>query len=555
MRYAPLILASFFLPSLAHAATLTVGPACSLPNAIASTNSNTSVGGCTAGENAVADRINLPAGTFSLSDAGGDGTAFDLFGPVEIAGAGIGVTTIDGGATDRLFNVFTFGIIIRDLTIADGLAAPTGVGDGGNGGAVLVLGSVTVKRVEFLGNSAGNGGDGSAGGDGGAIRVENDGRANVVDCSFRENTAGEPGSGSAVFGEGGAISAGPAARLVIVSSTFSFNGVVDPTAVAGAVFASGAEVEVVGSHFEGNRGSGGALMCSGGSTLIEGSSFIGNNDVAVSVEDNGALTVRNSTFQGNYVGIRFASTTAKAALTNLTVVLNSYGVSTLLTGSGALDIRNSIVAGSAFGDCFGSPVTTSNTIASSCVADYAILPSELFTRVLSDTPVVAETTYYPLLANSIAQNAATCSGGDELPVLLDQRGVPRPALRCDIGAYEVRDDGIVITDEPSGANCPHGGKKVDVVADEDGDGVAVILDTEYVCNGAPGADANNGADGAVGPAGPQGPAGARGDDGSAGESGGCASTTPDLSLALGALALLLSGARKRACSGARGDLG
>jgi len=57
---------------------------------------------------------------------------------------------------------------------------------------------------------------------------------------------------------------------------------------------------------------------------------------------------------------------------------------------------------------------------------------------------------------------------------------------------------IEVTDEPAGANCAYAGKKIEIFDDNntptnpDDD---LILDTDYVCNGAPGANGSNGTNG------------------------------------------------------------
>ena len=72
-----------------------------------------------------ADTITLPVGVFVLSldpldgDAGGD---LDVREAVTIQGAGFRDTTIDANQIDRVFDVASFAVTIRDVTIRNGRA-------------------------------------------------------------------------------------------------------------------------------------------------------------------------------------------------------------------------------------------------------------------------------------------------------------------------------------------------------------------------------------------------------------------------------------------------
>jgi uncharacterized protein (TIGR03382 family) len=76
--------------------------------------------------------------------------------------------------------------------------------------------------------------------------------------------------------------------------------------------------------------------------------------------------------------------------------------------------------------------------------------------------------------------------------------------------------------EPAGPHCTHGGIKIEVGNDND-DSAALdddeVLQTQYVCNGAPGQDGEDGEDGAPGQDGEDGEDGAPGRDGEDGEDG------------------------------------
>src|SRR5262245_20912517 len=128
-RSAPLVVAVLaallsvlFLVRLAGAATITVGPGCTLRDAIASANTDTAVGGCAAGSGA--DVIDLPFGTHPV-DAAHDGAANgNAFPPVSsvvtLRGHGSTIVRTPAGALPffRFFDVIPGGdLTLRDLTL------------------------------------------------------------------------------------------------------------------------------------------------------------------------------------------------------------------------------------------------------------------------------------------------------------------------------------------------------------------------------------------------------------------------------------------------------
>jgi hypothetical protein len=107
------------LPGHAHAATITVGGACTLDDAVASLNAASNQSGCAgAGAYGAGDTIDLPAGTFPYADAA------VLTVPATIHGAGMGQTIVDyGGNNAGLRWQNTSGTVksalIRDLSFID----------------------------------------------------------------------------------------------------------------------------------------------------------------------------------------------------------------------------------------------------------------------------------------------------------------------------------------------------------------------------------------------------------------------------------------------------
>ncbi len=152
-----------------------------------------------------ADTIIVPGGTITLSIAGaGENNAatgdLDIHGSVTIKGKGAGVTIIDGGNLDRVFDIFSGNVSLTGLTIQHGRAFVAG---GGlmNEGAKVSLTNVSLLNNVAFGIDNGNGVNGSGGG-----------------------ATGNPG-GAGVEGtvaEGGAIMNG-AGKLTIKNSFLSTN--------------------------------------------------------------------------------------------------------------------------------------------------------------------------------------------------------------------------------------------------------------------------------------------------------------------------------------------
>lgn len=129
------------------------------------------------------DRVLLPAGTFTLTLAGqGEDAAatgdLDVTAPLEIRGAGPGLTIVDAAGIDRVFDVGV-ATTIRDLTVTGGDP------DGLNGGGIFSAPfggdyTLTVDRVHFTANTALHGG---------AIQNEAGSTLVVRQSSFAGNSA------------------------------------------------------------------------------------------------------------------------------------------------------------------------------------------------------------------------------------------------------------------------------------------------------------------------------------------------------------------------------
>jgi hypothetical protein len=109
-------------------------------------------------------------------------------------------------------------------------------------------------------------------------------------------------------------------------------------------------------------------------------------------------------------------------------------------------------------------------------------------------------------AGSELVDAAPCALEDGTPLMVDQRGLERRCA-CDVGAIELQTPSVQLTDEPAGANCAVGGKRIDTL-----DCAGAVTATSYVCipaatQGAQGPPGTPGPTGKIGESGPPGPTG------------------------------------------------
>jgi hypothetical protein len=249
--------------------------------------------------------INLRAGTYQLTvanSAGQENAAaqgdLDLTGAgheIRIQGAGTGTTIIDGGALDRVFQVFgNVTAVFQDLTIRNGHATDFGVeGMPGTtaaaGGGILNLGNATITLDHVVvdgctaqGNNGTEGIPGSvnqgAGGSGyGALGggIYNSGTMTLVESLVRKSLArgGKGGSGvysagDATGGDGGSAYGGGIfnnGSLTLVQSA-----VVDNLAQGGFGGDGGPSVHDTGFDAgAGSRAEGGGLFISENSSQVQ----------------------------------------------------------------------------------------------------------------------------------------------------------------------------------------------------------------------------------------------------------------------------------------------
>ncbi len=250
------------------------------------------------------------------------------------------------------------------------------------------------------------------------------GKLTISDVTLRDGMATQ----------GGAIRLINGARVNATNVTFSEN--VADYGGAIATDSSDVRLDVSESSFIGNRAdnNGGAFLTDGGTVNISKSAFVENRSDdgrGGAIETRkGAVAISNSTFSQNRAGLGGAifSHGADTTLTHVTL-MNNQAIHIVGAGiyhhSGALKLRNSIIAGSGRGDdCYGRPTENRGNLSQDGTCSTAIVGDPLLAEM---TGTIA---HYPLLDASPAQGAADPAFC--LPA--DQVGNPR--TNCDIGAVE-----------------------------------------------------------------------------------------------------------------------
>jgi CSLREA domain-containing protein len=386
---------------------VTVNGNCTLREAIIAANTNAAVDGCAAGEaSPVTDLVNVPAGTYNLTlqvaasseHASLEGD-LDILEQVEIAGAGMDLTVIDGQAAERVFHVLVADLtrlsIFRDFEIRNGNADP------GSGGGILNDGTLELDFLRVTGNSSN-----SAPG-GGIMHNTAGALLRVWDCEISNNRA--------VGNSGGGISA--IALVDMDRSTVSGNSA---------------------------TGGGGGLAGAASSSRwrIENSTISGNS----SGLNGGGLAGRtgdvfNSTFVGNTSG-------------------SGFGTQIITTGSaGNMRLRNTIVAGGETGSsCFfgaGATITTmeGNFESPGDTCNLSGLTDSVGVPLASLGLTGLENFGGPTPTHGLFLWSVAIDAGGPDCLADDQRGEPRDDGLCDSGAFEVQpseDVNLIFTNEQGG---------------------------------------------------------------------------------------------------------
>jgi CSLREA domain-containing protein len=198
-----------------------------------------------------------------------------------------------------------------------------------------------------------------------------------------------------------------------------------PTCSGGGIYTD-SSLTVANSTFTGNSASDGGGISTSGTSIVTNSTFSGNSTTyyGAGILNFGTLTVTNSTFSGNSA-------------------LHGGGIYNF--GGGTLNLKNTILANSSFGDCYNANGDTIATNVNNLIVYNGPPGHQCGGPAMSTDPGLGAlannggpTQTFAIGTDSPAYNAgdnATCAAA---PVNgLDQRGVTRPqGTFCDIGAFE-----------------------------------------------------------------------------------------------------------------------
>jgi hypothetical protein len=376
--------------------------------------------------------IKVPAGTYPLSRVhpvlsdGEDVGDLNLDvppgyapGPTVIAGAGAGVTIIDGLGINRILEVG----LNRVVTVS-GVSMVNGFAGGGDGGGILSSGSLTLND------------------------------STIYNCS------GNSGGGINAYG-----------LLTLSRLTIDRNH-----ANYGGGIYNGAQLTVSQSSIVGNDSvhNGGGIYSATGSTNVVQSTIAGNSAAyGGGFENDATLRVSNSTISGNLAAVDGGGiyNVASTSLFNSTVAYNGADSDADSIGIGAglynyngqsFTLRNSVVAGNYlagtqdFSDCSGAVVIRGNNRLGDNSGCSAAAGSTGLVSLINSLNELALLRYnggptrtVALIPPSNMINAGVLDGGcidqNNAPLATDQRGRPRIIdAACDIGAYEY-DPGDIFT--------------------------------------------------------------------------------------------------------------
>jgi CSLREA domain-containing protein len=417
------------------------------------------------------DTITLPAGTYTQTLAGADnanaGGDWDIASNVTIIGADAGSTIVQaattaGTANDRVLQVVSGTVELRDLTLRHGRVS-------GSGGGVLNAGNLTLERVVVTQNLVR--GDLATGGG-----IGNDGTLNIQDSTISNNTAqGLDFSFTGGTASGGGIANGRHRTLTVSGSTLSGNRAQggNATSVGGrgdAGFGGG----VADSNARGDTGSLTLTNCTfSNNTAQHGTGLDRNGEGRGGAIHGGAalITVIHSTISHNTAsdegGGMFSSSGATSAgpfLQN-TIIANNTAPSgpDLRFNFRSLDYN---LIGNTSGATFSGSTSTANDLTGVDPALGALVNNGGATETrLPGTMSQA--------LNAIPNGANGCG----TTIITDQRGVTRPAPAggsCDIGAVEVVTNSAPIAScqnvtVAAGANCTATASINNGSSDPDGD--------------------------------------------------------------------------------------
>jgi V8-like Glu-specific endopeptidase len=373
-------------------------------------------------------------------------------GKLELKGTGAitidggGQITVSGNNASLVFAVHSGAqVLLSGLTVSSGGitngSAFTEVG--GNlsldnctitGGGIYSNGTLTVTNCLITGNTSPN-----AGG------IWNDGTATLTDCTITGNTAQFNGGGIANLGDMAS------AHLTLTNCTVSGN-----SAGSGGGIDNGGFATLTGCTISGNSaGNGGGIDDSGLLTLID--TTVSQNSATnpskggagISIiDDYATVTIIDSTIAGN------------AAVYKGGGIYNGYP--NALTGTpSVLTLQNTIVAGNYAASA--PDVDTNPTSGATVTATYSMVGNTTGSGIAGGTGNILNpmslglgglgnyggpTQTMALLAGSPAVGAGAIVNG----ITSDQRGVSRPVVAPDIGAYQTQQvpvpTQLVVTSNP-----------------------------------------------------------------------------------------------------------
>ena len=442
------------------------------------------------------DVINLPAGTISLSIAGANEDAaangdLDLTEAVNIVGAGVASTIVDGGGSggalqERVFTVHGVQVGISDLTLTNGFAKhELGGAIFNDEKSILTLtncavtnstatwdGDYTTDTMDVDKNPIPDGTPGTAENPEGTTESQGHGGAiyskdvmTIENCVFRGNIAenivdsGVPdpdphhtGNILVKVGNGGAINSSQ--YTVINNSTFGSNIAIDAnsnTAInGGGVFLTGGNpIEITNSTFSFNSAISGGGICNvspSAPTSITNSTISGNHvtDSGAGIETNAAMNLLNVTIANN---VKDSSTKGSGLNTGPSVAI--YAQNVLFDNNLADELAISANCG-AKGGSFVLADSNGGNISSDGTCDLQVGSGDqedvstaaIALQALADNNAdLSGTTFTHALPLS---SAAVDAGANTDCPTNDQRGSIRPfnatlipTSNCDSGAYEL----------------------------------------------------------------------------------------------------------------------
>jgi hypothetical protein len=407
------------------------------------------------------DVVRLPAGTFTLALAGADEDVaasgdLDLGGPVSIIGTGPEATLIVQATGDRVVDVGSGAqATLSGLSIRGG-------GGVESGGGIRNAGVLSLNDCEITAN----------GGIAKPVRlgggVFNAGTLAVTGCRIVDNRAGDgqaPGAGG-----GGLYSI---LALAITASRIEANEASGPAANGGGILQLAPGIlQATAIKVADNRApSGAGLALFGGTASATASLWSGNiasaNGGGIRVA-SGELRLANATISGNRAGQDGGGLTAgggSTGLHNVTLVDNradadangsGVGGGLAVASGAAVSVRNSLFArngGAANApQCSGSVQSGGhNVVAGPPGCTWSVAVGDQWDAATDPGPLVdaggPTPTHVPASGDAAidAGDPTGCMGPLETPLLLDQRGEPRPRdgngdgnARCDAGAVEVQ---------------------------------------------------------------------------------------------------------------------